>query len=111
MDELRIDYEGNEIKHPASEDDTHVVVSTDREGDLRVQPTNDPLHALVRAQRAGDQGTRMAWIKRSVAVFTRVPTYDPRDSKVAEKDRRGRRREMLVLLLLAILIALAIALL
>jgi hypothetical protein len=91
---LTVDFEGTLLTTPAADDATHVVVSHPPTGGLRVQPTSNPLGALVQAQRGGDATPRMAAVDADHATFTVVPGYDPTDSSLADAERRSRRWEV-----------------
>lgn len=104
MTMLTIEYEGRTLRRPATSRATHVIVSRTHSGDLRVQPTDDPVHAMIVAQDNGDDERRMAAIEGRRAVFTVVPDSDVSGQQVREAGRRAIALDLLALALLLLLL-------
>jgi hypothetical protein len=73
---VTINYEGEQLTESCPTAATHVVVSRKRDGALRIQPTANPVVAMMLAQDRGDDARRMAPIEEGRAIFTVVPEYD-----------------------------------
>jgi hypothetical protein len=105
---IQVDYEGQQLTTESAPEDTHVVVSQQRNGQLRVQPTHDLVAAASTAQVAGDGQRRVAPIRDGRAVFTVLPPYDPYDADLLR--RRSRHPGLTALGIVALLVALVMAL-
>lgn len=108
MSTLTIDYEGRTLRPECEPGTTHVVVSERKEGGLRIQPTDDPLHALTTAQGAGDRHCRMAAVEGLRAEFPPLVDYDP-DAAEREALRRDKWLQLLLMAVVAAVVALAVA--
>jgi hypothetical protein len=105
---IQVDYEGQHLTTESAPEDTHIVVSQQRNGELRIQPTHDLIAASSTAQVAGDGQRRVAPIRDGRAVFTVLPPYDPYDADPLL--RRRRHSGLTILGVLALLVALIMAL-